>query len=54
MNKIRISSTYASYFLDQTDYFLLNFFEEDVKSAFKAFWKNNRPENKGNEATYLN
>lgn len=49
MNKIRISKTYASYFFDNTDYFLLNFFEEDVKESFKAFWSNNLPANKGPE-----
>jgi len=53
MNKIRLSSTYASYFLDQTDYFLLSFFEEDIRESFKAFWKNNFPKNKGPEASYL-
>lgn len=38
LRKIRISSGYASYFLDQTDYFLLHPFEADTKAAFEAFW----------------
>jgi len=29
---------------------LLNWFEEDVKSSYKAFWNNNLPANKGPEA----
>lgn len=43
MDKIRISHKYASYFFDQTDFFLLAYFEADVKSAYEAFWNNNLP-----------
>ena len=32
---------------------MLNFFEEDTKSLYKEFWKNNLPANKGPEKDYL-
>jgi hypothetical protein len=27
----------AAYFFDQTDYFLLNYFEDDVREAYEVF-----------------
>lgn len=53
LKKVRISDGYASYFLDQTDYFLLNPFETEVKSSFKEFWKKSLEANKGAEADML-
>lgn len=51
LRKIRISSGYASYFLDQTDYFLLHPFEADTKAAFEAFWGLSGATAKGDAAT---
>jgi len=51
LRKIRISDGYASYFLDQTDYFLLNPFETDTKAAFEAFWDLSGDAAKGDAAT---
>jgi len=53
LRKIRISTGAAAYFFDNTDYFLLNAFEKDVKEAFHSFWKLNLAANKGDAAHYL-
>jgi len=54
LRRVRISDGYASYFLDQTDHFMLAQFEADLKAAWKAFWDNNLPENKSSEKDMYN
>jgi len=50
LRKIRVSVGYAQYFFDQVDYFLLNSFEAEVKSSWKAFHANALAATKGDAA----
>lgn len=50
LRKIRISVGYAAYFFDQVDFFLLNSFETEIKSSWKAFHANSLAATKGDEA----